>query len=430
MRGGEHGPSLPGPDLLDADSLVDRLGLAARARVRHLGDSRFGRPIGLISVGDGPDSALIVGAPHPNEPTGCLTILRMLARFADAPQELDAGGWQWHFIPAIDIDGIALNAPWFSASPNLDDYVAHFYRPPFRLQPEYSFPISLPDYSFLAETPESACWRTALEMTKPNLQCALHGADTGGSFFILSEDSPGLAQRLTALPASFGITLNEIGEPFTSMTRFRPGVFAFPAIEEFPPGTLWNAGDSSAGFARRQYGTFSMTCEVPLWRDTREGDHRPSGRSMGQVVDEWIHHVREDNALLSAALPALRPRAHTFEAQMLIESLTDAHSGAEGMIAALEAARPRRGDDRPLLISDLVWMEPGTPSLRTPAMLRRVALLTGERRAEAAAGAALAQRMAAHRRSTDLSAVSLATATELQMTAIDTAARFLQTRDP
>ena len=101
--------SLPVPEELDGSALLRRLGAASGARTERLGLSRAGRPIDLVSIGQGPRAALIVGAPHANEPIGCATIVRMLTRLSQDRALREGSGWQWHFIPAIDIDGIALN---------------------------------------------------------------------------------------------------------------------------------------------------------------------------------------------------------------------------------------------------------------------------------------------------------------------------------
>lgn len=414
-------------DGLAADAIIDRLGLAGRVRVRHLGTSRAGRPIPLLSFGEGEASALIVGAPHPNEPIGCLTVLTMLAQLARQTTFAQAPGWQWHFIPAIDIDGIALNEGWFSDTPDLTSYLTHFYRPPFRLQPEYSFPIDLPGFSFNAETPESACWRRALEMTRPRLQCSLHGADTGGSFFLLSADDPLLADELVTLPARFGVALNEVGEPLSELTTFRPGVFAFPSVADTiaqavsagaAAQTTWDAGDSSSGFARRQFGSFNMTCETPLWRDAREGDQTPSGRSLGQVIDERISQVQQESEAVARLLPALESRLDSFEQRVLFEALADSTAGAAGVAAALDHLRPTAAEDRQLRQCDLVGLEYGTAGMRVPAMLLRLANSTGDGAAAAAAGPMLDSRLAAFRESTRLSAIPAVVATDLQITAV------------
>lgn len=422
---------LPGPEDLETDAILSLLGCADRVGVECLGMSRAGRRIPLLTIGDGPSSALIVGAPHPNEPTGCLTILRMLDRLAKEP----VPGWQWHFIPAIDIDGLALNEGWFSDSPDLETYLAHFYRPPFRLQPEYGFPIELPGYEFSAETPETRCWRAALDIAQPRLQCSLHGADTGGSFFILSTEAPELAAELAGLPSRFGFSLNEIGEPLAEMTTHRPGVFSFPDVaqilargQQTEAASGWNAGDSSAGFAARRLGTFSMSCEVPLWRDAREGDSSPSGRWMSEVIDERVQHLRQDLALVAESLPALNPRVGTLEQRALVESLEDSVSTGAGVLCALQAVRPRGLDDRELSKSELVAFEGGTYGLRVPAMLARLAKAVDDVAVDGFARALLEERLAAHRRSTRLTPVSLPRAAELQMHAVQAAASYLSDR--
>jgi hypothetical protein len=145
---------------LDGHALVRRLAMTHVAQVERLGLSRAGRPIDLISVGRGSRAALIVGAPHANEPIGCATIVRLLTRLAQDRELREGSDWQWHFIPAIDVDGIALNEGWFRGERTLARYLDNFYRPPFKLQPEYAFPLDVPGYRFDKETPETACWRS------------------------------------------------------------------------------------------------------------------------------------------------------------------------------------------------------------------------------------------------------------------------------
>lgn len=431
MRPPDARLSLPGPEELTGEAIVRRLGACDGVRVEQLGHSRTGRPIPLITVGEGSLSALVVGAPHPNEPTGCLSILRMLEQLASGAAGSHTDGWQWHFIPAIDIDGIALNDGWFSDTPDLEAYLRHLYRPPFRLQPEYSFPLDLPNYRFSAATPENECWRRALEITEPQLQCSMHGADSGGSFFILSEASPILAAELVRLPAEFGISLNTVGEPFAEMTTFQPGVFSFPSVAAIATAgagseIAWRAGDSSAGFAGERFGTFSMTCEVPLWRDAREDDARPSGRTMGDVIDERIESLLEDAEMLTACLPSVRRRFESFEARALFESLEDGLAENAGVVSALRAVRPRGAGDRALPVRDLVVAEAGMHGLRTPAMLLRLAKLTQTRTAELSARSVLERRLTAFQSSTQLLPVPLAQATGLHVASVYRAAEFLR----
>ncbi|MET5116247.1 M14 family zinc carboxypeptidase, partial [Burkholderia pseudomallei] len=51
--------------------------------ITAVGESEAGDPIDMISIGDGPMSALFVGAPHPNEVFGCLVIERLIDRLCN-----------------------------------------------------------------------------------------------------------------------------------------------------------------------------------------------------------------------------------------------------------------------------------------------------------------------------------------------------------
>src|SRR6185312_15264501 len=82
VRASDERLQLPLSGDLDGHALVRATGAGGVARVERLGLSRGGRPIDLVSVGSGSRAALIVGAPHANEPIGCATIVRLLMRLA------------------------------------------------------------------------------------------------------------------------------------------------------------------------------------------------------------------------------------------------------------------------------------------------------------------------------------------------------------
>lgn len=426
--------ALPAVDDLRGELLVERSGLRGLATVEHLGASDQGRGIDLISVGKGPRSALIVGAPHPNEPIGCLTIVRMLRRLGSDRRLRDASGYRWHFIPAIDMDGLALNEGWFHRPLTLANYCRDFYRPAFNRQPEYSFPIKLPGYEFSASTLENLRWQRALELTRPDLQCSLHGADAGGSFYIISENRAGLGTALAREPERHGVSLNAIGEPFAEMEPFQPGVSSFPDIRQTvthsiatgkDPEVVWGAGDSSAGFSTSRYGTFNMVCEVPLWEDARQRDPRPSSLTMRDVLDEQIAQLREDEQILSRAMPALRGRAASFEAVALTAALEEAHVRSQSQPAALEEIKSSNTNNVKLSTAELVEYQSGSEGMRAPAMLARLARICHDSVIEASAGKVLGRRMSAQLRRAALTPIPLQATTALQMDSILACARLL-----
>jgi hypothetical protein len=419
---------------LDGIALARRVGVTRFARVERLGVSRSGRPIDLICVGGGPRAALIVGAPHANEPIGCATIVRMLSRLAVDRALRERSGWQWHFIPAIDIDGVALNERWFRGTRTLPSYLADFYRPPFRLQPEYAFPLEQPGYRFDTPTPENACWRLALEHVRPQLQCSLHGADTGGSFFIVSGLRPQLGTTLAGLAKSHGVTLNTIGDSSAQLGILGPGIFGFPDISSLiaravasnkDPRQVWNAGDSSAGYSTRRFGTFNMVCEVPLWQDARERDPRSSGRSLADVLGEQISLVRADENLLRPLLPALAAKANSDTARALLASVEEAVVQSDAVVDELSENSATPAARRILAYRELVQYEAGTASFRTLAMAQRVARLADLQEVAALIGNALAQRLNSYQRAARLVSVPLSSSTNLQMAAIVATARSL-----
>jgi hypothetical protein len=83
-------------------------------RTRVLGETRQGSPVELISVGDGPRQAFVFGAPDPDGPVGCLMIEFLSRRLCADRRLRQELGYTWHFIKAIEADGMRRNEGWFS----------------------------------------------------------------------------------------------------------------------------------------------------------------------------------------------------------------------------------------------------------------------------------------------------------------------------
>lgn len=384
---------------------IDALGKAAQ--VELLGHSANGKPIELISVGSGERSALIVGAPHPNEPIGCLAIVEFIRRLVRDRQSRERSGYRWHFIPAIDPDGLDLNAGWLRGPATIENYMRHFFRPAFRLQPEYAFPLDMPGYRFDAATPENLCWQRGLAITRPDLLSSLHGSDTGGAFYILSENRPELARRLSGQTARFGITLNPLGEPDATTQSFAPGVFSAFEVEPFladalragkDPMQLWGAGRSSTEFATQTYGSFCMICEVPLWEDSRQRRAGPSAYSEADVAQMQLDQLRRNAQLLDQAVTMLAHDPDDSESRALTFALREAAAASASDIAAAEAQKATADVHRRLSLSDLVQLEPGTTQMRAPAMLARLARRRGQSALADAAKALTVQYLGEYRR--------------------------------
>lgn len=309
-------------------------------KIQVVGQSRSGRDIRMISIGEGSFSALILGVPHPNEPVGALTVEHLIEQVLSDKtfQQLDV---QWHFIKAIDPDGLSLNEAWCTQPLTLRSYMENHFRPALARQPEYTFPMNTGDYTFTLSTPENIAWQQALEIVKPDFQASLHHADHGGVFHVISEDRPELSQALSELAVNSGLGVNPVGDPGAQSQPFAAGVFAFPDIQamiggEGPIG--WSAGESGAHYARNHYGTFSITTEMPLWHDARLLDTSPSGKTLGDVLEFQLSLFGELTALLKTHAPSFELYIKTDDQREIFEALKEWHVNADGFAAELKMA--------------------------------------------------------------------------------------------
>ena len=127
------------------------------ARLETVGASAEGRPIELLTIGQGRTPALFLGVPHPNEPIGTLTLeflCRLLCEDAELRARLDATVYA---IKVADPDGLVLNEGWFKGAFSPLRYALDYYRPPHREQVEWSFPIEYRTLRFTTPSPETAC---------------------------------------------------------------------------------------------------------------------------------------------------------------------------------------------------------------------------------------------------------------------------------
>jgi len=238
--------------------------------VRTVGADREGEPIDMISLGRGPTRVLLIGAPHPNEPIGCIGIEWLIEQFVADPELLRRTGCRWHFVKAIEPYALKQNEGWFR-QPEVASYLRHFYRPASSVQAEYSFPSAAAAASARGPVPENEAYQNALKIAQPDVLVSMHNSEAAGAFFFLSQDDAQLANRLSALALANGLTLNLLGEPAPDVHEapLAPGVFLLiddaraPAEPAAPAGvavTTWLAGQPSPP-------PLFLVPEVPLFVD-------------------------------------------------------------------------------------------------------------------------------------------------------------------
>ena len=298
-----------------------------------LGESGLGRTIDLLSIGEGRKSVLLVGTPHANEPLGCVTIARLLERFASDHDFLVKTGARWNFVFSIDPDGLAMNEAWLKGRRSYDDYIAGFFRPAFRRQPEFSFPYGSSRQNPGIATAENRCWQTALALTKPHLQCSLHNSEAGGVYHVVSHGLAPMSERLSELPSYLGLPVNSVGDLAGGQSAsLTPGVFKHePAMNQsidLVSGSeaytsTWDAGWSSADYAGRHYGTHSLICEVPMWEDLRPGRGQTERRSDAELARARRTSSQNCLTLLSRMLPLFEEFCRSPEDFALFHALDD-----------------------------------------------------------------------------------------------------------
>ncbi len=276
------------------------------ARLRRIGVSRAGRPILMLSVGDGPHHVLVVARPHPDEPVGGATALALaeLVARGDGPSPATVpAAVTWDIVLCLDPDGAALSkgieAATAGPGPSLDAYFRAAYRPVAAEQPEWA---PLED----RRLPESEALFRVIDELRPFLQCSLHGIEAGGSWVQSTRDLPGLAAPFAASAAALGIPLQRGTFDALYWENPAPGVYVLP-----PPDSTGRlaAGSEKIGLstwcAPQRYGGATAIIEVPMWATGQADDLSPHPDAV-RALRDLAGLVRDGGQQVTAVLDKAR----------------------------------------------------------------------------------------------------------------------------
>ena len=138
----------------------------------------------MLTVGDGPADAVVIGGPHPNEPVGFLAVTALIT------------------------------------------------------------PLSAGDHHFDRTLPETAALMRLMDEVEPSLVCSLHNGEHHGAFFYVNRDDPALARELAELPGLQGLPLHHSGRsplpstPRPAERRWERLSARAPAAPTTPPGSV------------------------------------------------------------------------------------------------------------------------------------------------------------------------------------------------
>ncbi|GAA4998327.1 M14 family zinc carboxypeptidase [Kitasatospora paranensis] len=274
--------------------------------LRQVGTSRGGRPLLLLSVGDGPRHVLAVGGPHPNEPVGTATALHLAERAVREPRLRRGSSVTWNFLLCLDPDGAALTEGWLRGPLTMERHYRYFYRPAVDGQPEWLPPAG----AGWAVLPETAALTGVIDELRPFLQCSLHGVDVGGSFVQLTGEVPGLAEPFARSAAEAGVPLERGPYDAFRWPSPGPGTYLMPAVDRGEDEGLTEDPACSTWTHAQRYGAVTAVVEVPMWATTVVADRAPSADPEGELAAA-ARILRAEHEPLAELLAQIRPLLRT-----------------------------------------------------------------------------------------------------------------------
>jgi hypothetical protein len=304
------------PTLAEIEASTDDL-VAAHPQVRvwPAGVSRAGQPIRCLDVPGGPMQALLVGAPHPEEPVGTLVLELLLPLLAGGlAKEL---GFGFSVIKVADPDGVRLNEPWFSAPTDLERFLLGAYRPALAEQSEWTFPVKYKQYGFTKPLPEAQAIMEVVHRRPLDLFMGLHNSTLSGCYFYVSAEDGELQDELAAVMAAAKLPPH-CGEPEAPYLRvLGDGIFrSFSLADDYeyyetygvdPAGAL-NCGTSSDAYAETVWDCFTLVAEVPCFTTAKVADATLAGISRAEAKVRGLDVERRGAAWLRERYARAAPR--------------------------------------------------------------------------------------------------------------------------
>ncbi|WP_405647966.1 M14 family zinc carboxypeptidase [Streptomyces uncialis] len=341
-----------------------RRGFPKRVELRTLGRSRGGQDMLMLSVGKGRNNALVLGGPHPNEPTGFLTALHLARLAAEHPDLAEGLDVTWHIVLCMDPDAMRLGQGWYGGPHTIRNYYGKFYRPAFRNQVEWTFPV---EGGFDRPLPETRQLMAVIDELKPKLVYTLHSSDFTGFHFMMNRDVPELVSGVERAIAQRGLPFHAAptdGEatPLGRGAFLLPKTFATTSGEQLVPGA------SSIQYAER-HGALGILPETAMWHSPGFGNTRGSGHRYSTLAGRAADEVERDGEMLAEVVRRTSdrlPRHSPYSA-----AVTENLESIERSVRAYRRMASEPAYDREATVaerSDLLWMN-HTLCLRPGGML-------------------------------------------------------------
>jgi hypothetical protein len=216
------------------NKMAESLRSVPGASVETVGLSERGNPVYHVTAGHGPVRALFVAGLHCMEPIGNMTVFSLMHLIANGFRPLFQCGVEWHVIPCIDPDGMALNEGWTQEKFSLKSHMCGYFVQPAAFQADQSFSLAYKRLKFDRPSREASILREVIDRIEPDFYCALHNARVGDGGFILLSRSINVdyIRQLRELLKEFRIPLRA-GRRLKEAGEFGDGVYRVPGVRAY-----------------------------------------------------------------------------------------------------------------------------------------------------------------------------------------------------
>lgn len=303
-------PSFLTLEELDASSFRLAQAHPDLASVFSIGQTKDGRELYCLKIGNGSKNALMFGCPHPNEPIGTMMLEYLTEQLVTDPELRQSLDYTWYIVKAWDADGLKKNERWLKGPYDIFHYSRYFFRPAGHQQVDWTFPVDYKELHFHDSIPETKAMMQLIDRIQPHFIYSLHNAGFGGAYWYISAGLDPLYDAMRNAAHRVDVPLH-LGEPEVPWcVEFSPAIYQSLGIEqdydylekygEKNIPEIINVGNCSESYARERYGSFTLLTELPYFYDRRIRDNSPGTKLRKDcVIDRLDRLLIHDNRVKS-----------------------------------------------------------------------------------------------------------------------------------
>ena len=341
------------PDELDQNSRNLAADFPEVVSLMTIGQTKEGKDLLCLKIGQGSKNALMFGCPHPNEPIGTMMLEYFTKALASQPELRAEFDYTWYVVKAWDRDGLDRNSGWLKGPFTTYNYSKNFFRPAGHQQVEWTFPIHYKDLNFDKTLPETRAMMQLIDEIQPEFIYSLHNAGFGGAYWYLTHQLPEARYTELRQAADRVKVPLHLGEPeMPYLVPLSPAIYPnlsiskdYDYLEKYGTKDIGQkilVGDSSAAYASK-YGSFTLLAELPYFYDPRIMDQSPTDMTRRDAILYQLDQSEKSNAYIRSILEAtagLCREDSQFRMALVAFSKDDYNESTRKMVEEEEYQRP------------------------------------------------------------------------------------------